>query len=138
VETPERLVLPHGLLFNNDRPGHYALCPSSDMTVDEYHGLVVAACGELREDQKNVTLDFDSWETRLVLEALAALDQKWTAIIEDAASKGDEDTAADYGNDALQLNLVQERVEEAAVAEFGPTIKDFSREPIPVSSAPKK
>jgi hypothetical protein len=50
-----------------------------------------------------MTLDLNSWETRLVLEALAALDQKWTAIIEDAASKGDEDTAAEYGNDALQF-----------------------------------
>jgi len=56
---------------------------------------------------------------------------------QDAANKGDEDTAADYGNDALQLNIVQERIEASAVAEFGPTIKDFSREPTPVSSAPK-
>ena len=85
-----------------------------------------------------MTLDLNSWETRLVLEALATLDQEWTAIVEDAANKGDEDTAADYGNDALQLGIVQERIEAAAVAEFGPTITDFSREPIPVGSAPKK
>jgi hypothetical protein len=85
-----------------------------------------------------MTLDLNSWEARLVLEALATLDQKWTAIIEDAANKGDEDTAADYGNDALQLNIVRERIEAAAVAEFGPTIKDFSREPIPATSAPKQ
>ncbi len=58
-------------------------------------------------------------------------------MIEDAVSKGDEDTAADYGNDALQLSIVQERLEAAAVAGFGPAIKDFSREPIPVSIAQK-
>ena len=40
-----------------------------------------------------VTLN--KWETRVVLEALAALDQKWTSIIEAAAAEGDEDTAAD-------------------------------------------
>jgi hypothetical protein len=81
-------------------------------------------------------VDLNSWETRLVLEALVTLDQKWTAIIEAAALKGDEDTAADYGNDAMQLNIVQERIEAAAVAELGPTIKDFSREPIAISASP--
>jgi hypothetical protein len=69
------------------------------------------------------------------LEALATLDQQWTSILE-AAAKGDEDTAADYGNDALQLGIVQERIEAAAVAEYGPTIKDFSRDPITVDSSP--
>ncbi len=78
----------------------------------------------------NMKLDLNNWETRLVLEALATLDQKWTSIIEAAAAEGDEDTAADYGNDALQLGIVQERIEAAALAEFGTAIKDFSRQPI--------
>ena len=28
-------ALPSGLLFNHDSPTHYALCPASDMSVDE-------------------------------------------------------------------------------------------------------
>jgi hypothetical protein len=74
-------------------------------------------------------LDLNNWETRLVLEALSTLDHKWTTIIEAAVAKGDDDTAADYGNDSFQLGIVHERIKAAAVAEFGSTIKGFSPEP---------
>jgi hypothetical protein len=51
-KLPARLPLPHGLLFNNDRPGHYALCPASDMTVDEYRALLsrlAVSCERIRK-----------------------------------------------------------------------------------------
>ena len=37
---------------------------------------------------------------------------------------------ADYGNDLMQLHMLQEGFEEAAVKAFGPLVKEFSREPI--------
>jgi hypothetical protein len=52
--------------------------------------------------------DFDNWRANLVLEAFQALDEKWTAIRDAAAAKGDEDTAADYGNDMMRLSILRE------------------------------
>ena len=39
-KIPARIPLPHGLLYNNNRPGHYFLCPALDMPLDEYRGLL--------------------------------------------------------------------------------------------------
>ena len=39
-KIPVNLLLPAGLLLNPDRPGHYALCPAFDMTIDEYRALL--------------------------------------------------------------------------------------------------
>jgi hypothetical protein len=68
------------------------------------------------------------------LEALQTLDEKWTAIIQAAAAKGDEDTAADYGNDLMQLHTLREGFEAKAVQAFGPAIKDFSRDSVAVTT----
>jgi hypothetical protein len=74
-----------------------------------------------------MTLDLNSWETKLVLEALRTLDAKWNAIVD---GTDDEDIQSEYGNDLAQLQLVLESVETAACKEFGPTVKEFSREPV--------
>jgi hypothetical protein len=37
---PKSTALPPGLALNPDRPGHFALCPVSDMTVDRYRALL--------------------------------------------------------------------------------------------------
>ena len=44
-KLPARLPLPIGLVLNNDRPGHFALCPASDMTIDEYRTLLSKVAG---------------------------------------------------------------------------------------------
>lgn len=75
-----------------------------------------------------MNLDLNEWRTRLVLEALQTLDEKWTTTIEAAAAKGDEDTAADYGNDLMMLMTLREELEELAITAFSANITDFSRE----------
>ncbi len=77
-------------------------------------------------------LELNSWEARLLLEAMRALDAKWSAVID---SSDDEDIQSEYGNDLAQLQLVHERIEVAACEEFGPTVSVFSRTPI--GSTPK-
>ncbi len=74
----------------------------------------------------NVSLN--EWRTRLTLEALQTLDEKWTAIIEAAAAKGDEDTAADYGNDLMMLMTLREEFEELAINTYSASITNFSHE----------
>jgi uncharacterized protein len=61
-----------------------------------------------------------------VLEALRALDEKWTSVI---SSTDDEDIQSEYGNDVAQLQIIQERIEAAACEEFGAQVKEFSRVP---------
>jgi len=46
----------------------------------------------------------------------------------------DEDEQADYGNDVIFLDSRRERIERLAVEAFGPKIKNFSREPIAVTT----
>jgi len=75
-------------------------------------------------------LDLNSWETKFVLEAIRRLDATWNAIIDDT---DDEDIQSEYGNDLAQLQLVQQRIESAACKEFGPWVKEFSREPVGVT-----
>jgi hypothetical protein len=33
-KVPASLPLPQGLALNDDRPDHYSLCPTTDMTID--------------------------------------------------------------------------------------------------------
>ena len=75
-----------------------------------------------------MNVDLNEWRTRFVLEALQTLDEKWTATIEAAAAKGDEDTAADYGNDLMMLMTLREELEERAKKAFNANITNFSRE----------
>ena len=78
-------------------------------------------------------LELNSWEARFVLEALRTLDAKWNATID---ATDDEDIQSEYGNDLAQLQIVHERFEAAACKEFGPGVREFSREPIGVTPKP--
>jgi len=73
-----------------------------------------------------MTLDLNRWESRIILEALRTLDEKWAATIDGTA---DENIQSEYGNDLAQLQIVQERIEASACKEFGPHVVEFSREP---------
>jgi hypothetical protein len=74
--------------------------------------------------------DFDNWRANMVLEALRALDEKWTAIRDSAAADADEDTAAaDYGNDMMRLSILREGFEAKAVEAFGANITKLSGKP---------
>jgi len=81
-------------------------------------------------------VDLNEWRTRFMLEALQTLDDKWKAIIAAAAEKGDEDTAAEYANDLAMLRTLREGFEANAVQEYGPTIANFSHEPIAPVTVP--
>jgi len=73
--------------------------------------------------------DFDNWRANMVLEALHALDEKWTAIKDAAAADGDEDTAADYGNDMMRLSILREGFEAKAIEAFGANIANLACKP---------
>jgi hypothetical protein len=80
--------------------------------------------------------NFDLWRANMVLEALRALDEKWTAIRDAAAAKDDADTAADYGNDMIRLSILKEGFERKAIEEFGPNVTTLSGEPIAQAAEP--
>ena len=63
-----------------------------------------------------MTVSLNDWESRLVLAALAALDQKWTAINK---TSNDDDLVADVGNDLVKLRMTRELLEGAAASAFG-------------------
>ena len=70
----------------------------------------------------------------MVLEALHILDRQWQAIVN---STDDPDLKADYANDMIRLHVLQEGFERKAVAEFGPSVTSFSREPVEVVTPQK-
>ncbi len=72
-------------------------------------------------------MTFDRWHAQLLLEALRVCEQQWTATID---GSDDEDVQADYANDRMRLQILQEAIENAAVEAFGPGVKEFSREAI--------
>ncbi len=57
-------------------------------------------------------------------------DKQWLATIQGTE---DEDIHADYDNDRMRLQILQEGIEDAAAKAFGPDVKNFSREPISVT-----
>ena len=75
-------------------------------------------------------IDLNSWETKLVLEALRTLEAEWTAKID---STDDEDIQSEYGNDLAQLEMTHERIGALAREEFGLGVSTFSRKPIGVT-----
>lgn len=75
-----------------------------------------------------MNLELNSWEARFLLEACRVLHERW---LEAAKNTTDEDQQADYSNDLGQLEIVQKRLEDAACKTFGPSVKEFSRAPIP-------
>lgn len=80
-----------------------------------------------------VTLTLNKREARFVLEALEELENKWVTI---NRTTTDEDEQADYGMDALDLHGTREWIQEQAISAFGPSVINFSREPIPVTTPP--
>ena len=51
-----------------------------------------------------MTLDLNFSDAKLVLEALQSLEEKWARICETSSH---EDEVADYGNDLVELRLLQ-------------------------------
>jgi hypothetical protein len=80
-------------------------------------------------------LELDSYDARFILEALQELSDKWHHINQTTT---DEDEQADYGNDVMFLDSRRERIERLAVEAFGVQIKNFSREPVAVTSSPNE
>jgi hypothetical protein len=81
----------------------------------------------------SMTITFDRWHAQLLLEALRVCDKEWLATID---GTDDEDVHADYDNDRMRLQILQEAIEHAAVKAFGPDVKEFSR--VPIAPTPPK
>jgi hypothetical protein len=75
-------------------------------------------------------ITLDEWRARYILEALRVCEAQWSAT---AKASDDEDVQADYGNDIAKLSIVYDGLEKAAVEAFGAQVKEFSREPIPLT-----
>ena len=73
-----------------------------------------------------VTLTLTENDARYVLEALQMLEDKWVHI---NRTSTDEDEQAEYGMDALDLHGTRLSIEHEAVAAFGESVRNFSREP---------
>ncbi len=39
-KIPRNTIVPSGLKLINDRPDHYSVCPTSNMPLDEFKGLL--------------------------------------------------------------------------------------------------
>ena len=74
-----------------------------------------------------MTLDLNRWESKIILKALRALEEKWTAT---ADNSDDENVQSGYGNDLAQPQILQEGFQAAACKEFGPQVTEFSRVPV--------
>jgi hypothetical protein len=73
-----------------------------------------------------LTVQLSHHDTRFILEALKMLEEKWQHI---SLTSSDEDEQAEYGMDAVDLHATRASLENQAVAAFGSTITNFSREP---------
>ncbi len=73
----------------------------------------------------SMTITFDKWHARYLLEALRVSETQWYTT---AKASDDEDLQADYGNDLARLLILQEYLERESIEAFGPTITNFSRE----------
>ncbi len=73
-----------------------------------------------------LTITLSDRDARLILEALHEMYEKWSNINQTST---DEDEQAEYGMDAIVLDMTREKFEEEAVKVFGPNITNFSREP---------
>ena len=80
-----------------------------------------------------MNISLDRWRAQYILEALKVLEENWLAIMQ---GTDDEDVQSEYGNDFAQLQILQEGFERQAVEAFGPSVTNFSREPL-VSTVPK-
>ena len=80
-----------------------------------------------------LTVQLSHHDTRFILEALKMLEEKWQQI---NLTTTDEDQQAEYGMDAIDLNATHTSLESQAIAAFGPTIINFSREPFTSATVP--
>jgi hypothetical protein len=80
-----------------------------------------------------LTVQLSHHDTRFILEALKMLEEKWQHI---NLTTDDEDEQAEYGMDAIDLHATRISLESQAIAAFGPTITNFSREPFAPSTVP--
>ncbi len=73
-------------------------------------------------------------DCHFIIEGLRDLREKWFEI---NRTSTDEDIQAEFGMDALVLDITCQYFEREAVAVFGPSVLDFSRTPFPTgTSAP--
>jgi hypothetical protein len=72
-----------------------------------------------------MNIELQEWQARYLLEAMRALEKEWR----DTAAHGDEDTAADLGNDMMRLTAVHDHVEREAVKAFGANVTQFNGAP---------
>jgi len=80
-----------------------------------------------------MTITLDRWHAQLLLEAIRVCDKQWLATIEVSS---DEDIQADFDNDRMRLQILQEAIEDAAVTAFGPDVKEYSRTPLAGNDSP--
>jgi hypothetical protein len=73
---------------------------------------------------KKLKVELSEWEAKLLLEAVAELETKWSTICD---TSDDPDEVADYGNDLIELRMVKESVTAQAVEAFGPAVTNFDR-----------
>jgi hypothetical protein len=66
-------------------------------------------------------------ELKIVLESLTEKEARMSNICE---TSQDPDEIADTGNDLIELRLLLKPLRERAVAAFGPSILNFSRDPL--------
>ncbi|MED5524980.1 MAG: hypothetical protein VX447_09530 [Pseudomonadota bacterium] len=70
-------------------------------------------------------LELHPSELKLVLEGLMQLE---TEMAERCAASDDPDVVADTGNDLIELRLLLKPLQERAVAAYGQSILNFSRD----------
>jgi hypothetical protein len=80
-----------------------------------------------------LTFQLSHHDTRFILEALKMLEEKWQHI---NLTTTDEDEQAEYGMDAIDLHATRTSFESQAIAAFGRTITNFSREPFAPATVP--
>ena len=80
-----------------------------------------------------LTVQLSHQDARFILEALTKLEKEWQRI---NLITTDEDEQAEYGMDAIDLHATRTSLESQAIAAFGPTITNFSREPFAPATVP--
>lgn len=76
---------------------------------------------------KRLQLSLCESDTKLVLEAIEELENKWRTICE---ASSDPDEIADLGNDLVSLRLLARSLADEATVAFGPDVMQFGREPL--------
>jgi len=130
---PPNTQPPHGLKMVQDKPHHYCISPTRNMTVDKFKGLLeemaLKASRVFKKEGKvcmsQFKLELAGSELKYVLEGLIALEQEMAKICE---TSDDLDEVADVGNDLIELRLLLNPLKERAISQFGDSITDFSRD----------